>query len=654
MSSEDDNVKLSIQSLYDHKIKEIDFNGCETFTKPFTLSESLTDLANKIDFLKTEDKEDEDVVVAKNEWPWQKIRTSVSSALIEMNVLVDILSIAHNKQSGDNLNEDVDANRYILFDTAVKEPPADNKALQLITKKRSLKDASSILLTGAERLQKVRSEIDVQTDYHRQLLSLRKLWRLRRQGDRIRGDLTFASVGSMFGHPGSFDVIKTVVDPEKKKLDEKNKISPLSVSIRNDLRSNVTIRVSIIDRSKNSDQGLCPGTHVDICADDFYVPLNNPNIPEWHIKLCRAQNVIFCKELFAILTNEAIRYVSDGTVAPFVVINNCISAQIFADTEMLIEYCNNDQITKKENEAPRRSNTENLNFIKNKLMRLLQESHYRKLNVSAPKPSCAALGVPSYLRIASTSPENYRNLTSGLNKQKRTLIESTIEFAKLHVIKKRVKESIEKIQSIFPCKRIQLSPDTNTSDYESSITTAVYDCALDDKSRLIAQITFFPDKVKIFYENTILELEPNHQSICSCLLHFLCQQHIMSTKMIANCSGWKCVLQSPLGYVQNNHSEQGFLILTSSSYPCSVSYKFQLDIRYGLMCDILVKYIVSEEEILDEIEDDSDSMEVTDLTFPNFFNGFWQKVDEKSIKSKNYLKKLEYVLFAIARFFHKK
>ena len=124
--------------------------------------------------------------------------------------------------------------------------------------------------------------------------------------------------------------------------------------------------------------------------------------------------------------------------------------------------------------------------------------------------------------------------------------------------------------------------------------------------------------------------------------------------MIANCSGWKCVLQSPLGYVQNNHSEQGFLILTSSSYPCSVSYKFQLDIRYGLMCDILVKYIVSEEEILDEIEDDSDSMEVTDLTFPNFFNGFWQKVDEKSIKSKNYLKKLEYVLFAIARFFHKK
>lgn len=69
---------------------------------------------------------------------------------------------------------------------------------------QSLQSASSILLTGAERLRASQAEMGrtnrpVQ-DFHIELLRLRQNWRLKKVGNNIIGDLSYRSAGSMFRH----------------------------------------------------------------------------------------------------------------------------------------------------------------------------------------------------------------------------------------------------------------------------------------------------------------------------------------------------------------------------------------------------------------------------------------------------------------------
>ena len=64
--------------------------------------------------------------------------------------------------------------------------------LQLVSKKRALAQAGSVLLRGAERLSRSvceTAESRRQRDFNSELLRLRSQWKLRKVGDKILGDL---------------------------------------------------------------------------------------------------------------------------------------------------------------------------------------------------------------------------------------------------------------------------------------------------------------------------------------------------------------------------------------------------------------------------------------------------------------------------------
>lgn len=69
---------------------------------------------------------------------------------------------------------------------------------QLISKKKSLATAAQLLLKGAEKLHKSlveNQENKRQRDFNSELLRLRSLWKLRKVGDKILGDLSYRSAG---------------------------------------------------------------------------------------------------------------------------------------------------------------------------------------------------------------------------------------------------------------------------------------------------------------------------------------------------------------------------------------------------------------------------------------------------------------------------
>ncbi|NXW54889.1 MED17 polymerase, partial [Eurystomus gularis] len=188
-------------------------------------------------------------------------------------------------------------------------------------KKKSLAGAAQILLKGAERLSKSVAENQEnkrQRDFNSELLRLRQHWKLRKVGDKILGDLSYRSAGSLFPHHGTFEVIKnTDIDLDKKIPED---YCPLDVQIPSDLEGSAYIKVSI--QKQAPDIG-------DIGTVNLFkrpVPKSKPGTPHWQTKLETAQNVLLCKEIFAQLSREAVQIKSQ---IPHIVVKNQIISQPF-------------------------------------------------------------------------------------------------------------------------------------------------------------------------------------------------------------------------------------------------------------------------------------------------------------------------------------
>ncbi|NXN94289.1 MED17 polymerase, partial [Rhinopomastus cyanomelas] len=195
-------------------------------------------------------------------------------------------------------------------------------------KKKSLAGAAQILLKGAERLSKSVAENQEnkrQRDFNSELLRLRQHWKLRKVGDKILGDLSYRSAGSLFPHHGTFEVIKnTDIDLDKKIPED---YCPLDVQIPSDLEGSAYIKVSI--QKQAPDIG-------DIGTVNLFkrpMPKSKPGSPHWQTKLETAQNVLLCKEIFAQLSREAVQIKSQ---IPHIVVKNQIISQPFPEVLCLL------------------------------------------------------------------------------------------------------------------------------------------------------------------------------------------------------------------------------------------------------------------------------------------------------------------------------
>ncbi|NWS49214.1 MED17 polymerase, partial [Probosciger aterrimus] len=194
-------------------------------------------------------------------------------------------------------------------------------------KKKSLAGAAQILLKGAERLSKSVAENQEnkrQRDFNSELLRLRQHWKLRKVGDKILGDLSYRSAGSLFLHHGTFEVIKnTDIDLDKKIPED---YCPLDVQIPSDLEGSAYIKVSIQKQAPDiGDLGT-----VNLFKRPMLKP--KPGSPHWQTKLEAAQNVLLCKEIFAQLSREAVQIKSQ---IPHIVVKNQIISQPFPGRKLL-------------------------------------------------------------------------------------------------------------------------------------------------------------------------------------------------------------------------------------------------------------------------------------------------------------------------------
>uniref|UniRef100_A0A8D0HEC9 Mediator of RNA polymerase II transcription subunit 17 n=1 Tax=Sphenodon punctatus TaxID=8508 RepID=A0A8D0HEC9_SPHPU len=470
-------VRISIESACEKQVQEVGLDGSETYLQPLSMSQNLARLAQRIDFSQGSGSEDDEpppsasardwapggaenddeeglVKFQPSLWPWDSVRNNLRSALTEMCVLNDVLSIVKDK-------------KFMTLDPVVQEPltaKQNPQVLQLISKKKSLAGAAQILLKGAERLSKSVAESQEnkrQRDFNSELLKLRQHWKLRKVGDKILGDLSYRSAGSLFPHHGTFEVIKnTDIDLDKKIPDD---YCPLDVQIPSDLEGSAYIKVSIQKQAPDiGDLGT---------ANLFKRPLlkSKPGAPHWQTKLEAAQNVLLCKEIFAQLSREAVQIKSQ---IPHIVVKNQIISQPFPGLQLSISLCHSSNDKKSQKSASEKQSPEDhLYVLEHNLHQLIREFHKQTLSSTMmPHPASAPFG---HKRMRLAGPQAFdKNDISSLQANE-GLLEKIIKQAKHIFLRRRTARTIDSLASRIEDPQIQAHWSNINDVYESSVKVLI-------------------------------------------------------------------------------------------------------------------------------------------------------------------------------------
>ncbi|XP_004605233.1 mediator of RNA polymerase II transcription subunit 17 [Sorex araneus] len=533
-------VRISIESACEKQVQEVGLDGTETYLQPLSMSQNLARLAQRIDFSQGSGSDDDEpgtegdahdwaggdpdddeglVRLQPSLWPWDSVRNSLRGALTEVCVLYDVLSVVRDR-------------KFMTLDPVSQDALPPKQTLQLISKKKSLAGAAQILLKGAERLTKSvteNQENKLQRDFNSELLRLRQHWKLRKVGDKILGDLSYRSAGSLFPHHGTFEVIKNTDIDLDKKIPEDH--CPLDVQIPSDLEGSAYIKVSIQKQAPDiGDLGT-------VSLFKQPVPKSKPGSPHWQTKLEAAQNVLLCKEIFAQLSREAVQIKSQ---IPHIVVKNQILSQPFPNLQLSISLCHSSNDKKSQRAAAElQSPDDHLYVLEHNLHLMIREFHKQTVSsVMMPHPASAPFG---HKRMRLSGPQAYdKNEISSLQSSE-GLLEKIIKQAKHIFLRSRVAATIDSLASRIEDPQIQAHWSNINDACESSVKVLITSQGYEQICKSIQlQLNIGVEHIRVVHrDGRVITLSHQELELQDFLLSQMSQHQVHAVQQLAKVMGWQ-------------------------------------------------------------------------------------------------------------------
>uniref|UniRef100_T1JGQ6 Uncharacterized protein n=1 Tax=Strigamia maritima TaxID=126957 RepID=T1JGQ6_STRMM len=521
-------VSVSVEVAIENHIQEISYDGQEVFVQPLSMSENLSKLAQKIDF-KTDDdnnkaselaegaKEDDE---SKEIVPFQQ--PIWPNSLTEVSVLLDVLNVAKEK-------------RYLVLDPVTPDVSVEPKPLaQLYAKKKSLAGAANILLNGAERLRTCQMEMSRNRnvpDFHLELLRLRQNWRLKKVGTTILGDLSYKTAGSRFWQNGVFEVTKSEESnaspppsPNNYGVGAPRLESALKVTVPSELEGISYIQVTIQKDQEN------------LCSARLTIPNPQSGVNNsegyWQQKLEAAQNVLFCKELFAQLAREAVQLQAP---IPHMVVSNQITASLFPGIQLIVGLCHSSSQEKKK--------PDHNHVLEHSLHQLLREVHHNTMHHPMPHPATAMLGVSKRRRLAG--PEAFdRHALLEMTKSE-TLLEQIIKQAQHVVLRLRTMYVIDTLAREIKDPLIVAHWNCLNSPTQScvkiNIVTHGYETVC--RTSLIVHVREKTLKA-ICRDGKVMQMSYEPQELRDLILCQISQHQVTAVQALSKLMGWQILASS--------------------------------------------------------------------------------------------------------------
>ncbi|KAJ2949952.1 hypothetical protein O0L34_g11277 [Tuta absoluta] len=546
-------VNISIEAPIENQIQEITYDGQEIYQAPLSMSENLTRLAQKIDFAKTEDdyqvctiKKEGESADSKSEdeskepgyqsslWPWDSVRNKLKNALTEVCVLADVISIAKEK-------------RYMVLDQIQPEALDNRPMVQVYGRKKALAAAAAVLLAGVERLRASETMRVTRNmpDFHIDLLRLRQNWRLKKVGNTIVGDLSYRTAGSKFSQTGVFEVTKA---PEEQIAQAMTlnaggpAPSALRVTVPPELQGVAFISVlcqkeqeDVVTATLSSSALNCPGT----------LPGDGAEL-HWQQKLEAAQNVLFCKELFARLAAEAVQL--DASI-PHMVVGNQIMATVLPGIQLLIGLChNNGQNTNTNPEGTTKSEgsagkSEHDHVLEHSLHQLLRAVHHANTHHPFPHPATGPLG-PSKRRCLAGPMAADRYELLDMSKEQ-SLLEQIIQQAQHFFMRRRSEYVLDTIAKEVKDPLIVSHWNALNSPTQSCVKINIMAYGYDAVCRTSLLVHVGEKTLKcICRDGKVRHLSYELQELRDLIYCQIYQHQMTAVQAVGRCMGWQLLASS--------------------------------------------------------------------------------------------------------------
>lgn len=542
-------VNISIEAPIENQIQEITYDGQEIYQAPLSMSENLTRLAQKIDFSKSDDefcnikKEGESSSDVKSEedkepgyqsslWPWDSVRNKLRNALTEVCVLADVLSIAKEK-------------RYMVLDPIQADQVESRPMVQVYGRKKALSAAGAVLLNGVERLRA--SETMRMTrnmpDFHIDLLRLRQNWRLKKVSNTIVGDLSYRTAGSKFSQTGVFEVTKAPEEQIAQAMSV-NATGPapsaLRVTVPPELQGVAFISVvcqkeqeEVVTATLSSSALNCPGT----------LPGDGAEL-HWQQKLEAAQNVLFCKELFARMAAEAVQL--DASI-PHMVVGNQIMATVLPGIQLLIGLChnngqnnNNQDIVKSEE---RSNKNEHDHVLEHSLHQLLRAVHHANTHHPFPHPATGPLGPSKRRSVAGPMAADRYELLDMSKEQ--SLLEQIIQQAQHFFMRRRSEYVLDTIAKEVKDPLIVSHWNALNSPTQSCVKINIMAYGYDAVCRTSLVVHVGEKTLKcICRDGKVRHLSYELQELRDLIYCQIYQHQMTAVQAVGRCMGWQLLASS--------------------------------------------------------------------------------------------------------------
>ncbi|XP_026315271.1 mediator of RNA polymerase II transcription subunit 17 [Hyposmocoma kahamanoa] len=550
-------VSISIEAPIENQIQEITYDGQEIYQAPLSMSENLTRLAQKIDFSKTEDdysivkKEGESSSETKSEdenkepgyqsslWPWDSVRNKLRNALTEVSVLADVITIAKEK-------------RYMVLDQIQADQVDNRPMVQVYGRKKALAAASAVLLAGVERLRASETMRVTRNmpDFHIDLLRLRQNWRLKKVGNTIVGDLSYRTAGSKFSQTGVFEVTKAPEDQIAQAM-SLNATGPtpsaLRVTVPPELQGVAFISVlcqkeqeDVVTATLSSAALNCPGT----------LPGDGAEL-HWQQKLEAAQNVLFCKELFARLAAEAVQL--DASI-PHMVVGNQIMATVLPGIQLLIGLCHNNGQNQNTNPdgtkaeggsagAGAGAKSEHDHVLEHSLHQLLRALHHANTHHPFPHPATGPLG-PSKRRCLAGPMAADRYELLDMSKEQ-SLLEQIIQQAQHFFMRRRSEYVLDTIAKEVKDPLIVSHWNALNSPTQSCVKINIMAYGYDAVCRTSLVVHVGEKTLKcICRDGKVRHLSYELQELRDLIYCQIYQHQMTAVQAVGRCMGWQLLASS--------------------------------------------------------------------------------------------------------------
>ncbi|CAI2352455.1 unnamed protein product [Caenorhabditis sp. 36 PRJEB53466] len=324
-------VDLVLEANDDWKIQEIGFDGVERYLKPETFTDHVGRLARKVEWTKLvgsqsayenskvdpEDELDDENVAKGNQnvelvtpeaGPWSVVAKQLHESLNQLNILLDDLSVIKTTDYMKALT--------VLDPITVSEPSPEfintNRGTQWIWKRRALQEAVHVLDTATKQRQRATSNLGLSADYiaylqrtqfFEELKEMREIWRVRKSGDYIYGDLSYHIFGWKYDTSNIFDISRRVLT--NKMANTKQPI--IEVSVPKDLARRSMLTVTIVKDDVESGNLFRDPKENKYCYSYKDVDSEKVKALHWKNSLKWAQNTLLLRDIFGTLCKDAIK-----------------------------------------------------------------------------------------------------------------------------------------------------------------------------------------------------------------------------------------------------------------------------------------------------------------------------------------------------------